>query len=92
MDLGVKNSVAFVSGGGEGIGRIVATMLAQEGASVALADREPAALEETAKEVRALGAKALTFQLDVTNCFLVSNRASWITGQTLSVNGGYSMV
>jgi len=67
VDLGVKNSVAFITGGGEGIGRIVATMLAQEGASIALADREPAALEETAKEVRALGAKALTFQLDVTN-------------------------
>lgn len=67
MDLGVKNSVAFITGGGEGIGRIVATMLAQEGASVALADREPAALEETAKAVRALGAKALTFQLDVTD-------------------------
>jgi 3-oxoacyl-[acyl-carrier protein] reductase len=25
-------------------------------------------------------------------CFLSSGRASWITGQTLSVNGGYSMV
>jgi 2-hydroxycyclohexanecarboxyl-CoA dehydrogenase len=25
-------------------------------------------------------------------CFLISDRASWITGQTLSVNGGYCMV
>ena len=31
MDLGVKDKVAFIAGGGEGIGEIVALMLAEEG-------------------------------------------------------------
>ena len=67
MDLGVEGKVAFITGGGEGIGRIVAEMLAQEGADIALADLDPSEVDSTAKKVRDLGSKSLWFQLDVTN-------------------------
>ena len=67
MDLGIKGKVAFITGGGEGIGEIVATMLAEEGADVAVADFDASGAENTAKKVKDIGARSLWFQLDVTN-------------------------
>ena len=65
MDLGVKDSSVFISGGGEGIGKKVALMLAEEGANIAVADIDYPKAEYTANEVRQLGVRALSFQLDV---------------------------
>ncbi|MBM3119558.1 MAG: SDR family oxidoreductase [Chloroflexi bacterium] len=67
MDLGVKGSSVFISGGGEGIGKKVALMLAEEEADIAVADIDYPKAESTANEVKQLGARALSFQLDVTN-------------------------
>lgn len=67
MDLGVNGKVAFITGGGEGIGEMVALMLAQEGANAAIADIDSFKAENIAKKVRDLGVKSLWFQLDVTN-------------------------
>lgn len=67
MDLGVKGKNVFINGGGDGIGSLVATMLAQEGANLALADINAEKAEETAVKVKELGAEALWFQVDVTN-------------------------
>lgn len=66
--MDVKGKVAIVTGTGSGIGQAIAIGLAHYGANVAvtelpgLADRA----EETAKEIRALGRKALVCPLDVT--------------------------
>ena len=51
MDLGVKGKVAFINGGGEGIGRIVARMLAEEGADIAVADFDAAEVENAAQQI-----------------------------------------
>ena len=67
MDLGVKGKVAFITGGGEGIGEVVALTLAQEGADISLADIDHLKVESTANRVKDIGAKALWFGLDVTN-------------------------
>jgi 2-hydroxycyclohexanecarboxyl-CoA dehydrogenase len=67
MDLGVKGKVAFITGGGEGIGRIVAQTLAEEGANISVADFDASGVEETAKQVKGAGVKSLWFQLDVTD-------------------------
>lgn len=67
MDLGVKGKVAFITGGGEGIGKIVALMLAEEGANIAVADLDASRVEGTGKEVTKLGVNNLWFELDVTN-------------------------
>ena len=59
--------VAIITGGGTGIGRGAALVLAEYGAHVVLAGRRPDPLESTAKEVRALGRRALALPSDVTS-------------------------
>lgn len=65
MDLDVKEKVAFITGGGEGIGETVALMLAREGARIAVADIDTSKVEMTAKKIKELGAESLYFPLDV---------------------------
>ncbi len=59
--------VAIVTGGGTGIGRGAALVLAQYGADVVLAARRPEPLEATADEIEALGRRALALPTDVTS-------------------------
>jgi 3-oxoacyl-[acyl-carrier protein] reductase len=58
MDLSIKNKTALVLGGGGGLGSAVATILAQEGANIALGDIDPKAMESVAAAVRDYGVKA----------------------------------
>jgi NAD(P)-dependent dehydrogenase (short-subunit alcohol dehydrogenase family) len=59
-------AVALITGGGTGIGRGAALVLAEHGADVVLAGRRPEPLESTAAEIRALGRRALAVPTDVT--------------------------
>lgn len=58
---------ALVAGGSEGVGAAFARLLAREGISSVLVARKPEPLEETAAQVRALGAEARTLALDLTD-------------------------
>ena len=63
FDLSGKH--ALVTGASRGIGRAVALGYAQEGADVALASRDTAALEQLKAEIEALGRRAVVIATDV---------------------------
>jgi NAD(P)-dependent dehydrogenase (short-subunit alcohol dehydrogenase family) len=63
----LNERVAIVTGGGTGIGRGIALVLADHGADVVLAARRPEPLASTAREIEALGRRALSVPTDVTS-------------------------
>jgi NAD(P)-dependent dehydrogenase (short-subunit alcohol dehydrogenase family) len=62
----LNGRVAIITGGGTGIGRGTALVLAEHGADVVLAGRRLDPLESTAVEVVAMGRRALPVSTDVT--------------------------
>jgi gluconate 5-dehydrogenase len=69
----LRGKVAIITGGSGGFGRAAAIGLAAHGADVAVTSRTLSSLEETAKEVRTLGKKALPISCDVTDPKSVQN-------------------
>jgi len=65
MDLELKDKVAIVTGGTQGIGRAAALRLSQEGARVVIAARGRERLDAVAAEIGKGGGKALAVQADV---------------------------
>jgi NAD(P)-dependent dehydrogenase (short-subunit alcohol dehydrogenase family) len=64
MEL-LKGKTAAVTGGASGLGRAMALAFADQGMHVALADVDPLALADTAKEVEAKGVRAFAMRVDV---------------------------
>jgi dihydroanticapsin dehydrogenase len=62
--LSYRDKVAFITGGGSGIGRETALTLAELGADVAVLDWTAGAAEETAGEIRKIGRQAVALQGD----------------------------
>lgn len=63
--LDLTGQVAFVTGGGSGIGKGAALAFAQKGAIVALAGRNEEDLSDVAKEIKKSGGKVETYKVDV---------------------------
>ena len=77
MDLGLTGRVAIVAAASKGLGRAVAEELAREGARVAICARTPAALAETAGEIReSTGREVFHQPLDVTNSTAIASFVS----------------
>jgi 3-oxoacyl-[acyl-carrier protein] reductase len=67
MDLQLKGRVVFITGPAKGMGRAVSLAFAREGAMLALAGRDVAAIEPVAADARALGVDARVIACDVTS-------------------------
>jgi NAD(P)-dependent dehydrogenase (short-subunit alcohol dehydrogenase family) len=63
----MEGRVAVITGGGTGIGRASALVLAERGADIILAGRRREPLASTASEIEALGRRALAVPTDVTD-------------------------
>ncbi|MFC4002850.1 SDR family oxidoreductase [Prauserella oleivorans] len=63
----LDGKVVVVSGVGPGLGRAIAVRSAREGADVVLGARTESRLDEVAKEVTALGRRAVTVPTDITD-------------------------
>ena len=61
----LKNKVAVITGGAQGIGRAIALGMAREGAKVVVADLQSEKAHWVADEVKMLGGKALGFEVNV---------------------------
>lgn len=63
----LKDKVALVTGSKRGIGRVIASKLAAEGANLIINDLSTDENDEVIKEIKAVGRKALPISADVTN-------------------------
>jgi NAD(P)-dependent dehydrogenase (short-subunit alcohol dehydrogenase family) len=61
----VKGKVAIVTGGGGGMGRADAMLLAKEGAKIVVTDLDEAAVKNVAGEINSQGGKAVSIKHDV---------------------------
>lgn len=71
MDLGLSGKTALVLGASSGLGRAIALGLAAEGANVAVAARNEAALAALAGEIEALGVRALPVRWDLADLSVI---------------------
>ena len=90
----LKDKVAIVTGGGQGIGEGIALKLAREGAHVAIADMNLETANAVADKVKALGCKAIAVQTDVTNSASVNAMVQKVVSELGTVdilvnNAGY---
>jgi 3-oxoacyl-[acyl-carrier protein] reductase len=63
----LSNKVALITGGGRGLGRVIALAYANAGADVAIASRTRGQIDEVAAAIRAIGRRALAVQVDVSD-------------------------
>lgn len=89
----LKDNVAIVTGGAQGIGKGIAECLAREGAKVVIFDLNEAGAAEVASEITKNGGKALSMKVDVTNYEMFSSavdevHSRWGSIDTLVNNAG----
>jgi NAD(P)-dependent dehydrogenase (short-subunit alcohol dehydrogenase family)/pimeloyl-ACP methyl ester carboxylesterase len=75
----VQGKLALVTGAGAGIGRATAVELARQGAAtVVVVDRDAVSANGTAEAVRAAGAEAAVYQVDVSDEAAMNNLAAQV--------------
>ncbi len=79
----LKDRVAIVTGGGQGIGRQTCLVFAREGANIVIAEHNPTTAEGVGAEVEALGVRSFAIQTDVSN----SDSVRSMVAQTLDTFG-----
>lgn len=69
----LEGKVAIITGGGRGIGRVIARRFADAGAAVTVSGTNKEALDRVAQEIRESGGRALAFVADVADEAAVEN-------------------
>jgi NADP-dependent 3-hydroxy acid dehydrogenase YdfG len=82
----LQGQVALVTGGGSGIGRSTARMLATEGARVVVMGRRLEPLEEVVAEIRAVGGEAYARQADLQDREQLQALVNWIAANVGQVD------
>ncbi len=93
--MGLKGKVCIVTGGGSGIGRSAALMMAEAGAKVALVGRTLSKVESVQREIEVAGGTAMAIGLDVADYDGVMQMADSVLGSygridVLVNNAGHS--
>lgn len=78
MQISLRNEVAWITGGSEGIGRGIALLAAQCGAKVAVTGRDFKPLESVAREISDQGGEVLVVPADVSDSQQVKQAVSKI--------------
>lgn len=63
----LKDKVALITGGAQGLGKSIAIAMAKEGAHVAICDIKEEGLAKTVTEIEQLGVQALGVRCDVSS-------------------------
>ena len=79
----LEGKVAIITGGGTGMGKATALLLAENGADVVVAARRVEPLEQTAQEIKAMGRRGLAIPTDIT----VSQQVNQMVERTISELG-----
>ena len=74
----IDGKIALVTGGGTGIGRESAILLAQEGAIVVLTGRRMGPLEEVVAEIKKRGGNAICRSLDIESRDALIEAVGWV--------------
>jgi len=77
---------AMVTGASRGLGRAIALGLAEAGASLVLAARDAAKLEETAENIRAAGGQARTIAFDLADLEAVQNATERLNAEGTDID------
>ena len=76
----LEGRTAMVTGASRGLGKAIALGLAEAGASLIVAARDEAKLEQTAEEIRARGGKARPIAFDLADLDAVQAAAGRLIG------------
>ncbi len=63
----LKDKVALITGGAQGLGKSIALAMARDGANIVICDLKEDKLQPVAKEIEALGRQCLAVRCDVSS-------------------------
>jgi NAD(P)-dependent dehydrogenase (short-subunit alcohol dehydrogenase family) len=66
-DMRIDGKIAFITGAAKGIGKAAASLFAEKGASVVVADIDDAAAEQTVSQIRSHNGSAMYVRTDITD-------------------------
>jgi 3-oxoacyl-[acyl-carrier protein] reductase len=88
QQFSLDNKIAIVTGSGQGIGRAIARTFAEAGADLVIADIRMDTAEVTAADIRLLGRKPYTIQVDVRD----KNQVDEMVTKTIEKFGGIDIL